>query len=255
LVAGVAHEINNPVGTSLTVASSLERKTELFAAEVARGNLKRSSLQEFIEVSREASSQLVANLDRAAELIQSFKQVATDRSYSNQRSFDLGALTEQVFLSLRPRLEKQNLTLNVECQPGLTMNSYPGPYGQVLTNLLLNSVTHAFPDGNPGTVDVKMQASGSDHVEILFLDDGCEMSVEVRRKAFDPFFTSRSRHWPRPAHRPQHRHELFGWPAHSRQRARQGDQNPANPAACGAGSANCPINEFDSIGTYVRRRP
>jgi signal transduction histidine kinase len=88
-------------------------------------------------------------------------------------------------------LEKQNLTLNVECQPGLTMNSYPGPYGQVLTNLLLNSVAHAFPGGNPGTVDVKMQASGSDHVEILFLDDGCGMSVEVRRKAFDPFFTTR----------------------------------------------------------------
>jgi PAS domain S-box-containing protein len=191
LVAGVAHEINNPVGTSLTVASSLERKTELFAAEVAQGNLKRSTLLEFIEVSREASSQLVANLDHAAELIQSFKQVATDRSYSNQRSFDLGALTEQVFLSLRPGLEKHNLTFNVECQPGLTMNSYPGPYGQVLTNLLLNSVAHAFPGGNPGTVDVKMQASGSDHVEILFLDDGCGMSVEVRRKAFDPFFTTR----------------------------------------------------------------
>jgi signal transduction histidine kinase len=156
-----------------------------------RGNLKRSSLLEFIKVSREASSQLVANLDHAAELIQSFKQVATDRSYSNQRSFDLGALTEQVFLSLRPGLQKQNLTLNVKCQPGLTMNSYPGPYGQVLTNLLLNSVAHAFPGGNPGTVDVKMQASGSDHVEILFLDDGCGMSVEVRRKASDPFFTTR----------------------------------------------------------------
>ena len=257
LVAGVAHEINNPVGTSLTVASSLERKTELFAAEVARGNLKRSSLLEFIEVSREASSQLVANLDHAAELIQSFKQVATDRSYSNQRTFDLGVLTEQVFLSLRPGLEKKNLTLNVECQPGLTMNSYPGPYGQVLTNLLLNSVAHAFPGGNPGTVDVKMQASGSDHVEILFLDDGCGMSVEVRRKAFDPFFTTRrdQRHWPRPAHRPQYRHELFGWPAHSRQRARQGDQNPAHPAACGTDRANRSITSFNPIGACVRRLP
>jgi signal transduction histidine kinase len=191
LVAGVAHEINNPVGTSLTVASSLERKTAMFAAEVARGNLKRSTLNEFIEISREASSQLVANLNRAAELIQSFKQVATDRDYSNQRIFDLGDLTEQVVLSLRSGLGKENLTLNVECQPDLTMNSYPGPYGQVLTNLFLNSVAHAFPDGKGGTVDIKVQASGEDNVEIVFSDDGCGMSLGVRRKAFDPFFTTR----------------------------------------------------------------
>jgi PAS domain S-box-containing protein len=191
LVAGVAHEINNPVGTSLTVASSLERKTAMFAAEVALGNLKRSTLNEFIEISREASSQLVANLNRAAELIQSFKQVATDRDYSNQRIFDLGDLTEQVFLSLRSGLGKENLTLNVECQPDLTMNSYPGPYGQVLTNLFLNSVAHAFPDGKGGTVDIKVRASGEDNVEIHFSDDGCGMSLGVRRKAFDPFFTTR----------------------------------------------------------------
>jgi PAS domain S-box-containing protein len=191
LVAGVAHEINNPVGTSLTVASSLERKTAAFMADVARGDLRRSSLNEFLEISRKASAQLVANLTRAAELVQSFKQVATDRNYSNQRSFDLGDLTEQVFLSLRPGLGKQNVILNVECQPDLTMNSYPGPYGQVLTNLLLNSIAHAFLDGKGGTVDVKAQASGTDHVEIVFSDDGCGMSLDVRHRAFDPFFTTR----------------------------------------------------------------
>jgi signal transduction histidine kinase len=191
LVAGVAHEINNPIGTSLTVASSLERKTAMVAAELAQGNLKRSTLREFLEISRAASSQLVANLNHAAELIQSFKQVATDRNYSNQRTFDLGDLTEQVILSLRPGLRKQNLALNVDCQPDLTMNSYPGPYGQVLTNLFLNSVAHAFPDGREGTIDIKVQASGDENVEILFSDNGRGMSLDVRRKAFDPFFTTR----------------------------------------------------------------
>ena len=122
----------------------------MFAAEVARGDLRRSSLNEFLETSRDASSQLVANLNRAAELIQSFKQVAADRNYSDQRMFDLGDLTEQVVMSLRPGLRKHNLTLNVDCQPNLTMNSYPGPYGQVLTNLFLNAVAHAFPDGKAG---------------------------------------------------------------------------------------------------------
>ncbi len=191
LVAGVAHEVNNPVGTSLTVASALERKTATFAAKVAQGNLGRSSLNEFIESSRQASAQLVANLTRAAELIQSFKQVAADRNFSNPRIFDLGDLTEQVAMSLRPGLGKKNLSLNVEYQPDLTMNSYPGQYGQVLTNLFLNAVAHAFPDDKEGTVSIKVLASGNDNVEILFSDDGCGMSRGVLRKAFDPFFTTR----------------------------------------------------------------
>jgi PAS domain S-box-containing protein len=191
LVAGVAHEVNNPVGISLTVASSLERKTNLFVAEVERGNLKRSSLNDFLDASRDASSQLVANLNRAAELIQSFKQVAADRNYSDQRAFDLGDLTEQVVMSLRPGLRKHNLTLNVECQPNLMMNSYPGPYGQVLTNLFLNSVAHAFPQGRPGTVDIRVREYDEDNVEILFSDNGIGMSLDVRRRAFDPFFTTR----------------------------------------------------------------
>jgi len=191
LVAGVAHEINNPVGTSLTVASSLERKTAVIVDELARGTLKRSTLNDFLKVSREASSQLVANLNRAANLIQSFKQVATDQNYSNQRVFDLGDLTEQIVMSLRPGLGTKNLALTVDCQPGLTMNSYPGPYGQVLTNLFLNSVAHAFPDGKEGLIDIKVQATNHDDVEILFSDDGCGMSLDVRRNAFDPFFTTR----------------------------------------------------------------
>jgi PAS domain S-box-containing protein len=191
LVAGVAHEVNNPVGISLTVASSLERKSAMFAAEVARGDVRRSSLNEFLETSRDASAQLVANLNRAAELIQSFKQVAADRNYSDQRDFDLGDLTEQVVMSLRPGLRKHNLTLNVDCQPNLAMNSYPGPYGQVLTNLFLNSVAHAFPDGKAGAVDIQVRESGKDNVEIIFSDNGCGMSLDVRRRAFDPFFTTR----------------------------------------------------------------
>jgi PAS domain S-box-containing protein len=186
LVAGVAHEINNPVGMSLTVASALERKIAVIAAELARDNLRRSSLKEFLEISREASSQLVANLNHAAELIQSFKQVATDRTHSNRRVFDLGHLTEQLAMSLRSGLGKHNLTLKVECPPDLTMDSYPGPYGQALTNLFLNAVAHAFPDGKGGTAEIKVQACGENNVEVIFSDDGCGMNLDVRRKAFDP---------------------------------------------------------------------
>jgi PAS domain S-box-containing protein len=191
LVAGVAHEVNNPVGISLTVASSLERKIAMFAEEVARGELRRSSLNDFVESNRDAASQLVANLNRAAELIQSFKQVAADRNYSDKRVFDLADLTEQVVMSLKPGLRKQNLALSVDCEPNLIMNSFPGPYGQVLTNLFFNSVAHAFPGGGGGAVKIRVKESGDDHVEILFTDNGCGMSPDVRKRAFDPFFTTR----------------------------------------------------------------
>jgi signal transduction histidine kinase len=191
LVAGVAHEINTPVGTSLTVASALISKTGRFEADVASGNVRRSMLTEFIAASREAASQIMINLNQAVDLIQSFKQVAADRNVSDRRGFDLGQVTEQVVKGLRFGLRSQNLDVSVECEPNLAMNSYPGPYGQVLTNLVLNSATHAFPDGARGSVHIAAQASGKDRVEVLFSDDGCGMSPEVRRQVFDPFFTTR----------------------------------------------------------------
>jgi len=191
LVAGVAHEINSPVGTSLTGASALENKCALFAAEVARGELKRSSLNEFIEVVEDASSLLVTSLNRAAELVQSFKQVAADRSYLDQRKFNLGEFTRQLLQNMRPALPKNNLTINFDCQLDLVMDSYPGPYEQVLTHLFLNAVGHAFPDGKGGTIDIRVRAADDNRAAILFSDDGCGMSPDVRRQAFNPFFTTR----------------------------------------------------------------
>ncbi|WP_072826654.1 PAS domain-containing sensor histidine kinase [Bradyrhizobium erythrophlei] len=191
LVAGVAHEVNGPVGTSLTIASSLESKTAQFAARVAQGNLRRSSLNNFLEVSRAASTQLVANLNHAAELVQSFKQVAIDRSSSNRRIFDLGDITRQAIKSLQAGFRDQGLTVCLDCPPDLTMNSYPGPYGQMLSNLFLNSMTHGFPDGKGGTIGIEVQASGDKEVEIRFADNGCGMTADIRHKAFDPFFTTR----------------------------------------------------------------
>jgi signal transduction histidine kinase len=191
LVAGVAHELNTPVGTSVTVASAFVNKTNQFEADLASGNVRRSILTEFIAASREAASQIMVNLGQAIDLIQSFKQVAADRNISDRRHFDLAEVTEQVIKGLRFGLRSQNLTVSVECEPNLAMNSYAGPYGQVLTNLVLNSVAHAFPDGARGSVRIAAQALGNDNVEVLFSDDGCGMSAEVRRQVFDPFFTTR----------------------------------------------------------------
>jgi signal transduction histidine kinase len=191
LVAGVAHEINTPVGTSLTVASAFINKTKQFEADVASGGVRRSTLTEFIAAGREAASQIMINLGNAVDLIQSFKQVAADRNVSDRRRFDLAEVTEQVVNGLRFGLSSENFSISIECESDLAMNSYPGPYGQVLTNLVLNSATHAFPDGARGSVRIAAQASGKDNVEVLFSDDGCGMSPEVRRQVFDPFFTTR----------------------------------------------------------------
>jgi signal transduction histidine kinase len=191
LVAGVAHEVNNPVGISMTVASTLARRCESFTAELDQGQMRRSRLVEFIDSNREAANQLVANLQRAGELIQSFKQVAVDRSHAERRQFDLRQSTEQILASLRPGLKKSHIELVTEIPEGILMDSYPGHYGQVLTNLFLNAVKHGF-DGVPeGTIHIEARRVGAGQVELNFYDDGKGMTEEVQRRAFDPFFTTR----------------------------------------------------------------
>lgn len=192
LVAGVAHEVNNPVGISLTVASSFARRSEIFDAELKSDQpLRRSKLEEFVQVCRDASQQLVANLQRAGELIQSFKQVAVDRSHAERRQFDLKEATNQIVASLRPVLRKSPITVSIGIADGLVLDSYPGAYGQVLTNLFLNAVTHGFPDGRTGTITITAAERNAQEVDIIFSDDGIGMSPDVQRQAFDPFFTTR----------------------------------------------------------------
>ncbi|TDR89971.1 sensor histidine kinase [Enterovirga rhinocerotis] len=192
LVAGVAHEVNNPVGISLTVASSLQARSEAFSSEVASGALRKSRLEEFILGTKLAASQLVSNLQRAAELIQSFKQVAVDRSQAERRSFDLKLATDQILASLRPVLRSAQVRLVVDIPDGIVMDSFPGPLGQIVTNLLVNAMHHAFPEGHRGgSITIVGRLSGADQVRLVFRDDGRGMSEEVQRQAFDPFFTTR----------------------------------------------------------------
>ena len=192
LVAGVAHEVNNPIGISLTVASSFARRSEMFEAELkSGGGLRRSQLEEFVRSSRDAAQQLVANLHRAGELIQSFKQVAVDRSHAERRQFSLGEATDQIIASLRPVLKRAPIELTVDVPEGLLIEGYPGSYGQILTNLFLNAVNHAFADGRAGTILVAARARGHEDIEISFTDDGAGMTPDVQRQAFDPFFTTR----------------------------------------------------------------
>jgi signal transduction histidine kinase len=191
LVAGVAHEISSPIGTSLTVASTLAKRSADFTGQIASGQVRRALLVEFADGCRGATEQLVANLQRAGGLIQSFKQVAVDRSTDDRRAFDLKLATEQVIASVRSRLLKSQSSLAIEMPSDIIMDSFPGPYGQVLTNLIFNAVTHGFTDGPGGHMLIKARRLGMEQVEITFADDGSGVPEELQRRVFDPFFTTR----------------------------------------------------------------
>jgi signal transduction histidine kinase len=140
---------------------------------------------------RQASEQLVANLGRAAERVQSFKQVALEQDQPRRRSFDAGELAEQTLSHLRGELRERGLTLSLHSEGELAMDSYPGPFGQVLTYLAVNAMTHAFPDRRTGTIDVRLNGRQADHIALVVTDNGCGMAPEIKRQAFDPFFTTR----------------------------------------------------------------
>ena len=190
LVAGVAHELNSPVGISLTVASTLARRCTSFADQISSGPVRRSGLAEFARGCRDAADQLVANLQRAGELIQSFKQVTADRSEADRRRFDLKLATEQLVASLRPSLPKHRDCLALDMPRDIMLNSYPGAYGQVLTNLIVNAVTHGFADGVGGQVLIKARRIEDEQVEIAVSDDGSGIPEDLQRHVFDPFFTT-----------------------------------------------------------------
>jgi signal transduction histidine kinase len=190
LVAGVAHEINSPIGISLTVSSTLAQRCKTFAAQMVSGPVRRSTLVEFIDSCDDASNQLVVNLQRAGELIHSFKQVAVDRSYADRRSFGLKLATEQIVASVRLGLPNSRASLVIEMPSDIVLDSYPGAYGQVLTNLIFNAVTHAFTEGSDGNMLIKARHLDR-QIEVTFSDDGVGIPANVQRHVFDPFFTTR----------------------------------------------------------------
>jgi signal transduction histidine kinase len=164
----------------------------MFDAELrSAGPLKRSQLEQFVQTSRDAAQQLVSNLYRAGDLIQSFKQVAVDRSHAERRQFNLSESTDQIVASLRPVLKRSPISITVDVPEGLIVDGYPGSYGQILTNLFLNAANHAFPDGRSGAISIAAKLRANDDIEIIFSDNGTGMTPDVQRQAFDPFFTTR----------------------------------------------------------------
>lgn len=190
LVAGVAHEINTPVGVGVTAASTLQAKAAQLQALHDGGNMRRSDLDRFIGVATESTRIILTNLHRAADLIQSFKQVAVDQSSGERRHFELKGYLDEVLLSLGPRLRKGGHAVSVDCPDGLFVDSYPGALAQIVTNLCSNSLMHAYAAGERGHIALAVRQDGP-WIELRYRDDGCGIPPENLPRVFDPFFTTR----------------------------------------------------------------
>lgn len=191
LVAGVAHEINTPVGVAVTATSHLQLKTRDLLERFANGAMKKSDLEGYLKVAGESTDMLMVNLSRASELVQSFKKVAVDQSSEAMRVFDLRQYVSEVLLSLQPKLKKTRLRVALDCPEGLELNTYPGALSQVITNLIVNSMVHAFDPESEGDIQLTFEQERENGLLFTYRDNGKGIPPEYLGRIFDPFFTTR----------------------------------------------------------------
>lgn len=191
MVAGVAHELNTPIGNSLMVATTLEQRCHEFLSELASGAIRRSVIDRFVRESVSASEMLSRNLQSASELITSFKQVAVDQTSSHRRRFAIDEVVGENLLALQPMLKTTPYQVSVDMPPELWLDSYPGPFGQVLVNLVNNAVLHGFDGRDQGQIKLVAAPAEAGWVTLTVSDDGCGIPLENQGKIFDPFFTTR----------------------------------------------------------------
>ena len=192
LVAGVAHELNTPLGNAMTVATTLRERVGEFTTLAGSGQMRRSALNDFLATCGDAAKLLERNVSRASRQVAQFKQVAVDQTSERRRRFDLhDTVGEIINTTLQPRMRHVSHTLRVEIAPDISLDSYPGPLEQVISNLVDNALYHAFDDDSAGVVRIEGQREGPDHARIIVSDNGRGMPPEVAAHAFDPFFTTR----------------------------------------------------------------
>jgi signal transduction histidine kinase len=189
LVSGIAHEINTPVGIGITAISSLQDDIQRMTGLYEKDKISRDDFKKFILSSQDVANLIHKNLERAASLIQSFKQVSTDQVTEHHRIFAFKEYLNDILLSLRPKFTEKNITFKIECDNALEVNSFPGVYAQIFTNLLLNSLQHGFRNRDTGTIGIKADLS-KDLLKIRYTDDGAGISKKDLPHIFEPFYTS-----------------------------------------------------------------
>ncbi len=190
LVAGVAHEINTPLGICVTATSHLVQELKLTREDLAAGQLDEDGLQEFFGIIDQTLRIMTTNTQRAAALVRSFKQVAVDQSSDDMRNFNLRKYIDEILLSLQPKLKGKPIKVEVECAPDLQLRSYPGAISQIVTNMVVNSMVHGFAEGEPGKIRISARSDG-EMLALDYSDDGMGMDSATLGQLFDPFFTTK----------------------------------------------------------------
>jgi signal transduction histidine kinase len=190
LVAGVAHEINTPLGICVTATSHLVQELKLTREELAAGAMTEDSLNGFLDIIDQSLRIMTTNTQRAAALVRSFKQVAVDQSSGDIRSFNLDAYLHEVLLSLQPKLKGRPVKVEVECAKDMVLESYPGAVSQIVTNMVMNSLVHGFEEGQAGCIGIRARLDDN-MVTLVYADDGVGMDQDTLGKLFDPFFTTK----------------------------------------------------------------
>jgi len=189
LVAGVTHEINTPVGIALTGASLLADKARGLRRLFEDGTLRRGDFADFMDTADEATQLMLLNIERAARLIQSFKRVAVDQASEERRVFELNDYIHEVLRSLGMRIRRAGHAVSVGCPETLILDSYPGAFGQILTNLVMNSIVHGYGPERRGTLRIAV-SEAADEVTLVYADDGRGIPENLHGQVFEPFFTT-----------------------------------------------------------------
>ncbi|HEY9081092.1 PAS domain S-box protein [Magnetovibrio sp.] len=190
LVAGVAHEINTPIGVGVTAVSHLKESADRIAQLYASGGLRKSDFAAFVETATASTGIIQANLNRASELIKSFKQVAVDRTSEARREVNVLAYVEEVLESLKPTLRRTKHEISISGKRDVVIDTHPGALSQIITNLVMNSVIHAYDEDDAGHIQISVEDNGGT-VSLFYADDGKGMDEDVRSKIFEPFFTTK----------------------------------------------------------------
>jgi ligand-binding sensor domain-containing protein/signal transduction histidine kinase len=192
LVAGVAHEVNTPLGICVTAASHLQLELAAITLAHQQRQLQIPEFERFLETANTAALMLTQNTDRAAALISSFKQVAVDKSAISLREFDVAEYLKEVVRSLQPELNRRQCQLQLLSEPGITLYADAGSLAQLITHLVMNSLQHGFSAEMPvpALIELKIQKTPA-HIQLEYRDNGCGMSAETLKRLFDPFFTTK----------------------------------------------------------------
>jgi len=191
LVAGIAHELNTPIGNSLLASTALADRVRDFQHVVAGGALKRSTLSHHLDEVHLACGLISNSLQKAADLISSFKQIAVDQTNDQRRRFRLQSVLLDTTATYTPRMRRANCAASVDVPPELELDSYPGSLYQVFNNLINNALAHGFDGREKGHIAITARAGQDGFIDIVFRDDGIGMNEDVQRRVFDPFFTTK----------------------------------------------------------------